>query len=78
MARGEPVGSHPDPKVSLAIAFAQSVLQNRGAIDDPAFNVLKEEFSDEEIAELCAFICFKTAFQMFGALLKLEAGKPTG
>ena len=76
MVKGEPVGSHPDPKVSLAIAFAQLVLQSRGAIDDSMFNVLKEEFSDEELAELCAFICFTTASQMFGALLRLEAEKP--
>jgi len=32
-----------------------------------------QEFSDAEISELLAFICFVSASQRFGAVAKLEA-----
>ena len=71
MAKGRPADVHPDPKQSLAVAFAQMVVQDHLAIDDRQFDVLRVEFNDAEIAELCAFICFITASQSFGALLNL-------
>lgn len=72
MAKGRPSDVHFDPKESLAVAFADIVLQNHQNIDDSVFNVLREEFDDQEIAELCSYICFTTASQMFGAIMKLE------
>ncbi|MEC0790097.1 carboxymuconolactone decarboxylase family protein, partial [Bacillus haynesii] len=42
-------------------------------VSDRQFDVLKEVFSEEEITELTAFICFTTAQQYFGALMKLPA-----
>lgn len=36
------------------------------------FDDLREVFSEKEISELFALICFFTASQRFGALLELE------
>ncbi|WP_134687206.1 carboxymuconolactone decarboxylase family protein [Brevibacillus migulae] len=72
MAKGKPSDVHVDAKESLAVAFATIVLQDHQNIDDTVFQVLREEFDDQEIAELCAYICFTTASQMFGAMMKLE------
>lgn len=72
MAKGKPADIHPDPKESLAVAFADIVLKDHQNIDDAVFNVLREEFDEQEIAELISFICFTTASQMFGAVMKLE------
>lgn len=72
MAKGRPNDVHPDPKEALAVAFAQAFVQDRGAIDESSFEVLREEFSEAEIAELTAFISFVTAAQRFGAALALQ------
>ena len=69
---GTPREEPQDSKESLAIAFTQLVLQDHTAIDDSTFELLREEFSDEQIVELCAWICFKYGANMLGALLKLE------
>ncbi len=67
-----PNGAQADPKISLALAFTDMFLQDHEAIEDSAFDVLREEFTDAEISELVAFICFVSAGQRFGATLKLE------
>jgi alkylhydroperoxidase family enzyme len=67
-----PSGVQPDPKISLALAFTDMFLQDHTAIDDSAFAVLREEFTDAQISELVAFICFVSAGQRLGATLKLE------
>jgi alkylhydroperoxidase family enzyme len=67
-----PSGEQPDAKISLALAFTDMFLQDHTAIDDSAFTVLKEEFTDAQISELVAFICFVSAGQRFGATMKLE------
>lgn len=54
------------------MAFAQAFVQDHRAIDDSSFNVLREEFTEAEIAELTAFIAFVSACQMFGATLNLQ------
>ena len=36
------------------------------------FNVLHTTFDDKEISELCAFVCFTTASQFFGAITGLQ------
>ena len=70
---GKPNAEHPDPKESLAMAFADLFLRDHLAIDDDAFKVMKEEFTDAQISELLAFICFVSASQRFSAVLQLEA-----
>jgi alkylhydroperoxidase family enzyme len=67
-----PSGEQPDPKISLALAFTDMFLQDHMAIDESAFKVLKEEFTDAQISELVAFICFVSAGQRLGATMKLE------
>ena len=46
-----------DEPQSLAVAFAQAVAEDPSAITDAQFDVLREEFSEDEIVELVAFIC---------------------
>ncbi|RRN72313.1 carboxymuconolactone decarboxylase family protein [Peribacillus simplex] len=69
-AKGIPLKPE-DAKESYAIAFAEVFLIQREKTEEKFFQVLKEVFSDEEISELLAFICFTTAQQYFGALMDL-------
>ncbi|KKB74330.1 MULTISPECIES: carboxymuconolactone decarboxylase family protein [Bacillus] len=73
-AKGKPEASNLE-KTSLAMGFAEVFLSERDRVGDSQFKVLKEMFSDEEISELIAFICFTTAQQYFGALMKIPAEK---
>lgn len=59
-------------KTSYAAGFAEVFLLQREKVEEKFFHVLKEVFSDEEISELIAFICFTTAQQYFGALMNLK------
>ncbi len=69
---GRPASEHPDPKESLAVAFADQVVRDHRSIDDATFDVLREEFDDEQILELLTWICFKLGSNVLGSLLKLE------
>lgn len=63
-----------DPREALAVAFAEAVAQDPAGITDGQFDVLRGEFSEDEIVELVAFICLVAiSGQMFGAVLALEA-----
>jgi alkylhydroperoxidase family enzyme len=77
---GDPETPRPGPeqvRIGLATAFAELVAEDPSAITDAQFDVLREEFSEEEIVELVAFICLVgIAGQMFGAVLGLEAAAP--
>ncbi|PAF15736.1 carboxymuconolactone decarboxylase family protein [Terribacillus saccharophilus] len=77
-AKGKPDPSSYNEKTAVAVGFV-SVFQNhnKGEVPDSAFELLKEYFSEAEISELCAYICFTTAQQYFGALMKLEPDNPT-
>lgn len=72
MSKGKPGDDAENIRVSLAKSFALLVAENHLEVDDEIINVLKEEFTDEEISELCAFICFITASQKFGSVLNLK------
>jgi alkylhydroperoxidase family enzyme len=64
---------HKDARISLAVGFAEVVAADPSGISDATFDVLREEFSEEEIVELVAWICLVSiAGQMFGAVLGLE------
>ncbi|WP_433207181.1 carboxymuconolactone decarboxylase family protein [Nocardia sp. CA-107356] len=71
-AWGHAADTHPDPKESLAVGFAEMMLQGPQLITDQQFEVLKEEFDDAEISELLAWITFITASQTIGAVLQLR------
>ncbi|AJY74229.1 carboxymuconolactone decarboxylase family protein [Paenibacillus beijingensis] len=72
-AKGAPDANPANEKISLAVAFADMVLNNRSSISDQTFAVLSESFTPQEIVELCTYICFTTASQMFGAIMNLQA-----
>ncbi|WP_433505241.1 carboxymuconolactone decarboxylase family protein [Pseudonocardia halophobica] len=66
-----------DRRESLAVAFAQLIAQDPAGITDAQFDVLREEFTEDEIVELVAFVCLVgVAGQMFGAVMGLEAADP--
>jgi alkylhydroperoxidase family enzyme len=73
MAKGAPKDTYEDVRESLAVNFALLVAEDPHAIDDEIIDVLKEKFSDSEISELCAFVCFIIASQLYGKILDLEA-----
>lgn len=70
-AKGKPDPSVFDEKTSVAVGFAEVFLKQKGDIPDSVFNVLVDSFTEEEVSELVAFICFTNAQQNFGAVMKL-------
>ncbi|MCF6138252.1 carboxymuconolactone decarboxylase family protein [Pseudalkalibacillus berkeleyi] len=73
-AKGLPEPHLFDEKTSVAVGFAQAFLSYRGSMPLTVFNVLHNTFDNEEISELCAFVCFTTAAQYFGAITGLQPG----
>ena len=74
---GAPEDHSGDTRTSLAVGFAELVVADPSGITDAQFDVLREEFSEEEIVELVAWICLVSiSGQMFGAVLGLEATSP--
>jgi alkylhydroperoxidase family enzyme len=72
-----PRPANADPRLSLAVAFAELVAQDPNDVPAGMFDVLREEFSEEEIVELVAWTCLVAiAGQMFGAVMGLEATTP--
>lgn len=71
MAKGKPSNEISDSKILVATKIADLISKNQ-LIGDKYFDRLKFEFSDAEISELLAFICFITASQKFGALIDLQ------
>jgi alkylhydroperoxidase family enzyme len=69
---GTPTDEPRDVVDSLALTFVRLVTEDHTAIDDSTFTVLGEELTDDQILELCAWICFKYGANMLGALLRLE------
>ena len=65
---GSPKDSYEDRASSVAVGFAQMVADDPKGISDGMFDVLREEFDEEEIVELVAWTCLVAiAGQMFGA-----------
>lgn len=73
---GPPPPEGHDRRESLALAYVQLIAEDPTAIDDSTFEVLREDFTDEEILELTAWICFKLGANVLGAALKLEPSNP--
>jgi len=71
---GAPQESYDDKRTSLAVAFAQMVADEPKGISDGMFDVLREEFDEEEIVELVAWTCLVAiSGQLFGLVMGLEA-----
>ncbi|WP_433957306.1 carboxymuconolactone decarboxylase family protein [Cytobacillus horneckiae] len=71
-AKGKPAPHLYDEKMTIAVGFAEVFCKTKGDIPDSTFEILQDSFNNEEISELCAFICFATASQHFGAMMKLK------
>ncbi|WP_349409683.1 carboxymuconolactone decarboxylase family protein [Pseudalkalibacillus sp. SCS-8] len=71
-AKGRPSDDQFDEKTSVAVGFAEAFLKYKGEFPSNVFAVLHDTFDDKEISELCAFICFTTASQYFGAITDLK------
>jgi len=69
-AKGAPSKNVMDARTQTAVRLA-NLSGNTTHISDDEFHALKEVFTDSEISELLALICFITACQRFGALLSL-------
>ena len=71
MAKGKPFKNRNDKKILAATKFANSFSKN-SVVSYEDFIPLNNEFSEKEISELIALICFITASQKFGATLNLQ------
>lgn len=72
-AKGKPNPESYDEKTAVCTGFAEAFLTSKGQTAASVTAVLKDYLSDAEISELLAFICFTTASQYFGALMRLPA-----
>ncbi|WP_026476832.1 carboxymuconolactone decarboxylase family protein [Alkaliphilus transvaalensis] len=77
MAKGKPSDQNQitNSKILIATEIADTVSKNH-PITEESFHKLKMAFTNAEISELLAFICFVTASQKFGALLELQPSCP--
>ncbi|WP_427181791.1 carboxymuconolactone decarboxylase family protein [Paenibacillus sp. TC-CSREp1] len=71
-AKGQPDPNPEEIAISMATGLAELFLQTGGNVDRAVFPVLLEHFTEAQISELCAWICFTIASQWFGAALRLE------
>lgn len=60
-----------EKRISFACAFAEQFALEHKNITPQHFEMLKEVFNQVEISELCSFIAFITASQMFGRIMNL-------
>ncbi len=72
MAKGKPDDIQKIEEISVAVTFAHAFVHDQKAIDDNMFHVLKQYWTEKEIVELCAYICFITASQQLGFLFQLQ------
>lgn len=72
MAKGKPRNIYSEKRESLATAFADLFVKDVNSISKAHFEILREEFSDAEISQLCAFISFTTASQKLGKIFNLK------
>ncbi|EJQ53628.1 Uncharacterized protein BWINRASL_01257 [Bacillus mycoides] len=72
MAKGKPDDIQKIEEISVAVTFALAFVHDQKAIDDNMFYILKQYWTEKEIVELCAYICFITASQQLGFLFQLQ------
>lgn len=68
---GKPSFDEKNKRISFATAFAELFAVDHASIQQAHFEMLREVFSDKEIAELGTFISFITASQKFGKVMNL-------
>ncbi len=72
MSHGCPTPVIEDVKTQRAVDFAKKVVQTQQQITEQDIEPLKEFFSEKEIAELCAFICYGLGLARFGNILNVD------
>lgn len=72
MTKAGNVDKNIDEKTKIAVAFAQFFAIDHRSINDEHFNLLKNEFTENEISELCSFIAFITSCQKLGKIYNLK------
>ena len=72
MSHGCPSPIIEDEKTKAAVDFARKMAQTNLTISKEDIGKLKQYFSDNQIAELCAFIGFGTGYARFGASLGVD------
>jgi alkylhydroperoxidase family enzyme len=73
---GTPRSNYDDDRIRAAVEFAIAVGRTPTGVADREWVQLRPHFSDPEIIELCTWVCFMYASEMFGALMQLEAAHP--
>ena len=61
------------PLTTIAVDFAKKVAQTQQKITEADIEPLKTHFSEKEISELSAFICYGTGLARFGNILNVDA-----
>ncbi len=78
MSHGCPAQHIDDVKTKTAVDFAKKVVQTQRQITESDIEPLKVYFSDKEISELCAFICYGIGLARFGAALNVDVSIALG
>ena len=73
---GDPAAANDDPRTAAAVALGKAIAAHPTGIDDAAWQAAAAHFSDEELVELLAWICFMYAGEMFGALMQFGRATP--
>ena len=68
---GKPKFDTNEKKINTATAFAQLFATDHKSISHNHFDILREEFTEQEISELCSFISFIIACQQLGRVYNL-------
>ena len=72
MSHGCPTQFIEDIKTKVAVDFAKKVVQTQQQIKEEDLAPLRAHFSEKEIAELCAFVCYGIGLARFGAVLNVD------
>ncbi len=73
MSHGCPAPFIEDIQTKAAVDFAKKVAQTQRQILKTDIELLKAHFTEKEISELCAFICYGIGLARFGAVLNVDA-----
>ena len=68
---GRPDFDKSEKRINSATAFAQLFATDHKSITNDHFEILREEFTDQEISELSSFISFITASQRLARIYNL-------
>jgi alkylhydroperoxidase family enzyme len=77
VALGELDENFTSQRERLAVRFAEKIADDHKSITDEDFELLRTEFTDDEIVELACWICLVAiAGQMFGSIMDVRPATP--